>query len=142
MKPIYQTSVIANGGREGWAHCENGTFELKLSKPSEFGGDGSEGLNPEQLFAVGYAACFLTSLKHVAAEKNIEISNDVKVKSTLGVGKGDGGFDLDVVLHVSIPPLSSEDAKSLAEIAHGVCPYSRALTGAGAVKPRTEISNF
>jgi len=140
MEILYQTSVLVSGGREGVARSEDGAFELKLSKPSGLGGEGGKGFNPEQLFAAGYAACFLSAIKHVAAEKDVVVPDGAKVKSVVGMGKGNGGFDLDVALQVSIPSLESEQVTALVEAAHRVCPYSRALTGT--VEPRIEVSNF
>ena len=77
----------------------DGTFTAKLSMPKELGGAGGPGNNPEQLFAAGYAACFLSALKHVAGLKKQKVPDNAKVTSTVGIGPRDeGGFGLDVAV--------------------------------------------
>jgi Ohr subfamily peroxiredoxin len=90
------------------------------------GGTG-KGVNPEQLFATGYAACFLGALKLVASQKKVKLSPDATVTSTVGIGpRSEGGFGLEVSLEVSVPGLSKAEAEPLVEEAHQVCPYSNA----------------
>jgi Ohr subfamily peroxiredoxin len=123
----YSTSAIATGGREGRARTLDGTLELDLSTPEELGGSGGDGTNPEQLFAAGYSACFLSALKLAAHQTKLQIPGDASVTATVGIGTRDeGGFGLEVALDISLPGLSTEDSQRLAEVAHRTCPYSNA----------------
>ena len=124
----YRTSATATGGREGQARTEDGSLEVKLSTPKELGGGGGQGNNPEQLFAAGYAACFLGAMKAVASKGGTaKVPQDATVKATVGIGpRSEGGFGLDVQLDVSLPGVPREQAQELVEKAHQVCPYSNA----------------
>jgi lipoyl-dependent peroxiredoxin len=123
----YRTTAIATGGREGQARVENGPFEVKLSTPRELGGAGGDGSNPEQLFAAGYAACFIGAMKAVAPSLQLRVPNDASVRSTVGIGpRSEGGFGITADLEVSLPGLAREDAERLVQAAHQVCPYSNA----------------
>lgn len=127
VKVLYQTSARATGGREGSAATLDGTFQVKLSTPKELGGGGGTGVNPEQLFAAGYAACFLGAMKAVAAQGGPKVPSDATVTSTVGIGpRSEGGFGLEIALAVSLPGLERADAEALVQKAHHVCPYSNA----------------
>ena len=123
----YTTAATATGGREGQARTEDGSLEVKLATPKELGG-GGEGNNPEQLFAAGYAACFLGAMKAVASKGGTaKVPQDATVKATVGIGpRSEGGFGLDIALDVSLPGVPREQAQDLVEKAHYVCPYSNA----------------
>lgn len=128
MEPIYTTEALATGeGRNGHVRTVDGAFEANLAIPVEMGGSG-KGLNPEQLFASGYAACFHSALKMVARmqKKNIEGSS---VGAQVSIGKQGEGFGLAVELEVIIPELPQDEAQALADAAHQVCPYSNATRG-------------
>jgi Ohr subfamily peroxiredoxin len=124
-KIIYTTKATATGGRVGSAQTEDGAFKVTLDKPKEMGGKG-EGVNPEQLFACGYSACFLGALKHVAGQEKIDVPDDTTVSATVGIGpREDGtGFGLDVALELHIPGMDKAQAEELMNKAHIVCPYS------------------
>ena len=93
-------------------------------------GAGGEATNPEQLFAAGYAACFIGAMKFVASQGGPKVPADAAVTSTVGIGpRSEGGFGLAVELAVSLPGLSRADAEALVEKAHQVCPYSNATRG-------------
>ncbi len=126
MNVIYTTTANATGdGRNGHSETEDGTIVFDMRVPTEMGGPGG-GANPEQLFAVGYAACFHSALKFVAAADKIDVG-DSAVSATVGIGMTDqGGFGLEVALDVSIPNLPSDQALALAQRVHEVCPYSNA----------------
>jgi Ohr subfamily peroxiredoxin len=125
-KTIYQISATATGGRDGSAKTSDGQFTVKLAKPKEMGGTG-EGNNPEQLFASGYAACFLGAMQFVAGQDGKKLPPDATVTSTIGFGpRTEGGFGLTAALQAHIPGWSKEDAQALVEKAHQVCPYSNA----------------
>jgi lipoyl-dependent peroxiredoxin len=123
----YRTKASATGGRDGRAATEDGSFSVGLSTPKELGGAGGQGNNPEQLFAAGYAACFLGAMKFVASQEKQKVPDDAKVTSTVGIGpRSEGGFGLDIALDVSLPGLPRDQAQALVEKAHQVCPYSNA----------------
>jgi osmotically inducible protein OsmC len=126
----YRTSATATGGRDGRSKTEDGSLDVRLATPKELGG-GGEGNNPEQLFAAGYAACFLGAMKAVASKGGTaKVPNDTTVKATVGIGpRSEGGFGLDIDLAVSLPGLARADAEALVEKAHQVCPYSNATRG-------------
>ena len=123
----YRTSATANGGRDGRAATKDGSFEVKLATPKELGGAGGQGNNPEQLFAAGYAACFLGAMKFVAAQEKRKVPDDATVTATVGIGpRQEGGFGLDIALDVSLPGMPRAEAETLVDKAHQVCPYSNA----------------
>ncbi len=126
----YTTTATATGGRDGRARTKDGAFEVQLATPKELGGGGGPGNNPEQLFASGYAACFLGAMKFVASQGGPKVPNDAAVTATVGIGpRSEGGFGLDVGLDVALPGLARGDAEALVEKAHQVCPYSNATRG-------------
>ena len=126
----YEVTATATGGRDGRARTEDGAFEVKLSTPKALGGGGGEGNNPEQLFAAGYAACFLGAMKAVSKEVGVAVPADATVRSTVGIGpRSEGGFGLDVALEVDVPGTDADAARRLVERAHQVCPYSNATRG-------------
>lgn len=130
VKVLYTTSSTATGGRDGKARTTDGGFEVKLAVPRELGGDGN-GNNPEQLFASGYAACFLGAMKYVAAQtKEVQIPSDTSVTATVGIGpRSDKGFGLTVHLQVSLPGVPDDAAQALVAEADTICPYSHATRG-------------
>jgi organic hydroperoxide reductase OsmC/OhrA len=87
MSPRYTARATASGGRDGAASSSDGKLDVRLSTPKELGGGGGEGINPEQLFAAGYAACFLGALKFVAFQSKIALPADARVDTTVGIGK-------------------------------------------------------
>ena len=124
----YTTSATATGGRDGRSKTEDGSLDVKLSTPKELGGGGGQGNNPEQLFAAGYAACFIGAMKHVASQGGTaKVPPGTEVKATVGIGpRSEGGFGIDVQLDVSLPGVPRAEAQALVEKAHQVCPYSNA----------------
>ena len=115
------------GGRDGSARVDDGGFEVKLSTPRELGGAGGDGANPEQLFAAGYAACFIGAMKVAGGQLKLRVPADVAVTATVGIGpRSEGGFGIDVQLDVSLPGLDHAQAQALVDKAHQVCPYSNA----------------
>lgn len=129
MKALYTAEALATGeGRDGRSRTSDGKVDLDLSTPTEMGGSG-EGTNPEQLFAVGYAACFHSALRLVAGQSKANV-DDSSVGAQVSIGKNDtGGFQLAVTLEVTLPHLDSAEAQVLADKAHEVCPYSNATRG-------------
>ncbi|MDG2520905.1 organic hydroperoxide resistance protein [Caulobacter segnis] len=131
MNVLYRTEAVATGGRTGSAATTDGALSVSLVTPKELGGPGGEGNNPEQLFAAGYAACFLGALKFVASQKKVKIADDSTVAATVGIGPRDDGqgFGLDVALKITLPGVDADTAKALVDAAHIVCPYSHATKG-------------
>jgi Ohr subfamily peroxiredoxin len=126
---LYQASATARGGREGQAATSDGSLHAWLDLPAELGGRG-HGNNPEQLFAAGYAACFLSTLKTLKNQGNVAVPANATVTATVGLGpRADGGFGLAITLHVALPGVDQNRAQALMEAAHGACPYSRAIAG-------------
>lgn len=127
VKVLYRTIATATGGRDGQAATKDGAFSVKLATPKELGGGGGPGNNPEQLFAAGYAACFLGAMKFVASQGGPKVPADTKVMATVGIGpRSEGGFGLEVALDIALPGLARAEAEALVEKAHQVCPYSNA----------------
>ena len=129
MTHLYTAEALATGdGRNGHGRSSDGVLDLDLGIPKELGGAGT-GTNPEQLFAVGYAACFHSALRTVARAEKADVSDSaVGARVSLDAIDG-GGFGLSVELEISLPALSTEDARALTEKAHQVCPYSNATRG-------------
>lgn len=123
----YKTKAKATGGRDGRSGTLDGAVDVKMSPPKELGGAG-DGVNPEQLFATGYAACFLGAMKAVAAQdKTYKVPADATVTSEVGIGpRSEGGFGLTVALEIHLPGVDAAAARELVEKAHQVCPYSNA----------------
>ncbi|MEA2755920.1 MAG: lipoyl-dependent peroxiredoxin [Aliidongia sp.] len=135
VKVLYHTSATAIGGRDGSAATKDGSFEVRLSTPKELGGGGGPGNNPEQLFAAGYAACFIGAMKFVASQGGPKVPADATVTATVGIGpRSEGGFGLEVALEVALPGIDRDAAKTLVDKAHEVCPYSNATRNNIAVK--------
>ena len=130
MQILYTAHSIATGGRDGRAVSSDKHLDVKLSTPKELGGAGGDGTNPEQMFAAGYAACFLSAMKFVAAATKLALPADTAVTAEVGIGPNDkGGFGLAAELKVSLPGLDGAAAQALVAKAHEVCPYSNATRG-------------
>lgn len=129
MKTLYTAEALATGdGRNGHGRTTDGKVDVDLAAPTEMGGSGN-GTNPEQLFAVGYAACYHSALRLVAGEQKADVT-DSSVGAKVSIGPNDaGGFELAVVLEVTLPNLDHDTAQALADKAHEVCPYSNATRG-------------
>jgi lipoyl-dependent peroxiredoxin len=130
MKTIYTAEATVHGGREGEGRTSDGRLAVKLSPPKELGMGGSgEGTNPEQLFAVGYAACFQSAMMLVARSEHVDASQST-ITSYVSLGaNGQGGFGLEVELLVSLPGVDTAIGEKLLELTHQVCPYSNATRG-------------
>lgn len=130
-KVVYTTQAKASGGgRDGKSATLDGALAVTLTPPKEMGGTGT-GNNPEQLFAVGYAACYLGAMRFAAgSEKLGTVPADATVTSSVGIGPRDeGGFGLTVSLAVSMPGVDRAVAEKIMERGHFICPYSNAIKG-------------
>ncbi|RZL48164.1 MAG: organic hydroperoxide resistance protein [Variovorax sp.] len=126
-KVLYTAETTAVGGREGTGKSNDGALDVKLSAP----GSNKPGTNPEQLFGVGYAACFIGALKAVSAKVGVKVPDDVSIDSNVLLGpiKGGAAYGIAVKLAVSLPGLDDAQKKQLVDAAHEVCPYSNATRG-------------
>jgi len=129
-KVLYTAEAHVAGGRtHGHARTSDGALEVDLRAPVEMGGEGG-GTNPEQLFAVGYAACFESALTGAARRSHIE-AGDATIDAQVSLSPtGTGGFQLAVELDVTLPSITDQDqAVELVRLAHTICPYSNATRG-------------
>lgn len=129
MKTLYEAKATATGGREGRTATDDGKVDFNLSIPEGLGGKGGSGPNPEQLFAAGYAACFLSAVKAAAPKQNVQVPDDAMVTAVVGIGRRDDGvgYGLTVRLTVKLPGVEREQAEEVVRQAHEVCPYSHAI---------------
>jgi len=125
MKIFYKTTASSTGGRSGTSSLDDGTYSFQMVPP----GDSEKGVNPEQLFALGYAACFDSAME--LAAKNLKLdSAGAKTSVEVGIGQSaQGGYSLDLDITAYLPGMAREDAHRLIEAAHQTCPYSKATRG-------------
>ncbi|MFT3780187.1 MAG: organic hydroperoxide resistance protein [Ottowia sp.] len=126
-KVLYTAEAHTTGGRDGAGKSSDGALAVTLSAP----GSGKPGTNPEQLFAVGYAACFIGAMKAVGPKVGVRVPDDVAVDSSVSLGPTGGGaaYGIAVKLAVTLPGLDADAKKKLVDAAHQVCPYSNATRG-------------
>ncbi|MFT3882400.1 MAG: organic hydroperoxide resistance protein [Gemmatales bacterium] len=125
-KVLYTAKAHTTGGREGGAsRTSDGHLDVKLSVP---GGPGN-GTNPEQLFAVGWSACFLSAIKIVAARMKVKLPADLAIDNEVDLGMTNGGYLLQARLTIILPGIDPAIAQKLADAAHLECPYSKATHG-------------
>jgi lipoyl-dependent peroxiredoxin len=125
-KILYTAKAHTTGGREnGASRTSDGRLDVKLSVPGAPGA----GTNPEQLFAVGWSACFLSAIKVVAAKKRITLPDEVAIDAEVDLGTTHGAYGLGARLNVTLPGMEPEAAQALVEAAHHTCPYSLATQG-------------
>jgi lipoyl-dependent peroxiredoxin len=125
-KVLYTAKAHTTGGRDGGSsRTDDGRLEVNLSEPGKAG----MGTNPEQLFAVGWSACFLSAIKLIAAKKKIALPSDVAIDAEVDLGLANGGYHLGARLNVVLPGMEQEVAQSLADGASQICPYSLVTKG-------------
>ena len=127
----YWTEAHATGGgRNGITSLKNGMLTVTMTSPKELGGSGA-GHNPEELFAMGYAACYLGAMRFAAQNEKLgTVPENATVNAHVGIGpRSDGGFGLKVKLVVEMPGLDKDVAEKIAERGHFICPYSNATQG-------------
>jgi len=122
---LYTAITHTTRGRDGTGRSSDGALDVKLSSP----GSGKPGTNPEQLFAVGYAACFEGAIKTIARREKVD-ADAVSIDSSVSLGPGDDrSFTIAVGLDVTLPEFDDDRAVELVRAAHQVCPYSNATRG-------------
>jgi Ohr subfamily peroxiredoxin len=125
-KLLYTAKAHTTGGREGGAsRTSDGRLDVKLSIP----GAPDNGTNPEQLFAVGWSACFLSAIKLIASQKRVKLPADAAIDPEVDLYTGNDGYFLKARLNVSLPGLERQVAQSIVDLAHQTCPYSKATRG-------------
>jgi Ohr subfamily peroxiredoxin len=127
-KVVYTAHTHVTGGREGHAVSDDGLLDVQLSAPKVMGGAGNA-TNPEQLFAAGYSACFMSALKHVAGTKKITVPADTSIDASIDLGTIPAGFGIAAHLVITLPGMDRAVAQDLVDAAHQVCPYSNATRG-------------
>jgi Ohr subfamily peroxiredoxin len=128
-KVLYTARATATGGRAGSATSDDGRLNVTLSVPKGLGGEDGAGTNPEQLFAAGYAACFMGAMKFVAGQQKLALPADTAIASEVGIGPIPTGFGIQVTLNISVPGVARDTAEAIVQAAHIVCPYSNATRG-------------
>ncbi|ADO41463.1 organic hydroperoxide resistance protein [Ketogulonicigenium vulgare] len=124
MKVFYKTRATSTGGRTGHTALDDGSLAFDLASP----GSGKEGANPEQLFALGYAACFGSALELIAKQMKLDVTAKTSVE--VGIGQtASGGYALDIDIYAETTGITEDEAHRLIEKAHEVCPYSNATRG-------------
>ena len=125
-KTVYTASTRTVGGREGSGRSSDGALDVKLSPPGSTG----RGTNPEQLFGVGYSACFMGAMRRAGAPLNIRLPDDAAIDAEVSLGRtADDGFALAVKMTVHLPGLDDAQKRQLIDGAHQLCPYSLATRG-------------
>lgn len=126
-KVLYTAHTHTTGGRDGAGSSSDGALDVTLSPP----GSGKPGTNPEQLFGVGYSACFMGAMQIVGAAQKIQLPADTAVDASVSLGRteNDTAYGLAVTLSVSLPGLDRARAQQLIDGAHQACPYSHATRG-------------
>jgi len=125
-KVVYTARTHTTGGRDGGAsRTDDGRLQVTLSVPSSAG----TGTNPEQLFAAGWSACFISAIKLVAGKKKIAVPDDIAIDAEIDLGAVHGVHHLAARMNVSLPGVEQETAHWLLEAASQVCPYSLATSG-------------
>ena len=122
---LYTGKTHTTSGREGSSVSSDGALNVKLASP----GSNRPGTNPEQLFAAGWSACFLSAIGIAASERKLRLGADATVDAEVDLEKGDEGYLLGARLHVSLPGIDHDVAEALIERAHQTCPYSKATRG-------------
>ena len=127
-KIVYTAHATSTGGRDGTSSTSDGQISVKLALPKEMGGNGG-GTNPEQLFAMGYSACFIGAMKFVAGQKKVALPADTSITADVSIGPIPTGFGIQVTLHINVPGVARETVEDVVNAAHIVCPYSNATRG-------------
>ncbi|NBD19985.1 Ohr family peroxiredoxin [Aquabacterium fontiphilum] len=125
---LYTAHATATGGRDGRAVSSDKLLDVALARPKEMGGNG-QGTNPEQLFAAGYAACFLGAMGFVAGQQKKHLPAGTAIDAAVGIGPIPAGFGIEVKMDITLPGLPRDEAEALVAAAHQVCPYSNATRG-------------
>ncbi|HEY4262561.1 MAG TPA: organic hydroperoxide resistance protein [Schlesneria sp.] len=123
---IYTAEAHTTDGRDGGAsHTSDGRLDVKLSLPGEPG----NGTNPEQLFAVGWSACFISAMGIAATQRKLALSPLTAIDAAVNLCTGPDGYSLQARFKISVPDLEREVAQEIVDAAEQLCPYSKATRG-------------
>ena len=122
---LYTAKTHTTGGRQGESYSSDGNLDVQLTAPGATG----TGNNPEQLFAAGWSACFLSAMGLVAAEHKVKLPVESAVDAEIDLVNTDGAFSLQARLNISVPGVDRDVVQDIVEGAHQVCPYSKATRG-------------
>lgn len=122
---LYTAKTHTTGGRQGESYSSDGNLDIRLTPPGTTG----SGTNPEQLFAAGWSACFLSAMGVTAPQHNVKLPADTAVDAEVDLINADGEFSLRARLNVTIPGVDQATAQAIVDAAHQVCPYSKATRG-------------
>ena len=124
-KVLYTAKAHTTGGRDGASRSSDGRLEVKLSSP----GTSGSGTNPEQLFAAGWSACFLSAIGLAASKMKVTLPADRAIDAEVDLGTAEGAYHVRARLNVSLPGLDREVGQALVDAADKLCPYSNATRG-------------
>jgi len=122
---LYTARTHTTGGRNGAGRSSDGALDVRLSSP----GSGKPGTNPEQLFAVGWSACFIGAMGLAAATHKVRLPQDLAVDTEVDLAKDGDAYFLQARLRVSLPGVPRDTAQAIVDAAHQTCPYSKATRG-------------
>jgi Ohr subfamily peroxiredoxin len=122
-KVLYTAKTHAVGGRDGGTgRSDDGRIDVRFSSP----GGAGQGTNPEQLFGVGYSACFIGAMKAVSSKVGVQVPAETAIDAEVDLGPTSLGYGISVRLNIKVPGLDRAKAEQLVAEAHKVCPYSNA----------------
>jgi lipoyl-dependent peroxiredoxin len=121
-KVVYSAKTHVTGGRDGNGRSDDGKIDVRLSPPAQ----GGAGTNPEQLFGIGYSACFMGAMKAVAPKLGVQVPQDAAIDAEVDLGPTALGFGVAVRMTIRLPGLERAKAEELVQAAHRICPYSNA----------------
>ncbi|HEY7634287.1 MAG TPA: organic hydroperoxide resistance protein [Gemmatimonadales bacterium] len=119
----YTAKVHTTRGRDGTSRADDGRLDVRLSIP----GTRQKGTNPEQLFAAGWSACFLSAVRQAAGSMRVRLPTDLAVDAEVDLCNTDGEYFLRARLIATMPGLERDVAQELVDAAHRICPYSQAI---------------
>ena len=125
MSVLYTAQTHTTGGRQGESYSSDGNLDIQLTPP----GANGTGTNPEQLFAAGWSACYLSAMGLTAGQYDVKLPSDTAVDAEVDLVNTDGVFSLQARLNVTIPGVDRDVAQKIIDAAHEVCPYSKATRG-------------
>ncbi len=128
LTPLMTTHATTRGGRDGRTSLEGGKMVLGMSLPKELAPGAADGMNPEQLFAMGWSACFGQAIIALSKKHGVDASR-AAVTCAVTLNKDETSFALTAEITVAIPGEDPAKVKALVEDAHTICPYSKATRG-------------
>jgi lipoyl-dependent peroxiredoxin len=119
-KTLFTGQTHTTGGRDGASRSKDGFVDIKLPQPHPAA---------ENLFATAWSACFIGAIEVAAAQKKIKLPATPAVDAQIDLNIADGAYFLRARLDVSVPGVDPQTARTLVDMAHGICPYSKATRG-------------